>query len=54
MRNLLVGSSPCPRWVQIDHEQIPYSRQKLRTSGVLVKEGAEIFKEYRLGGKNQE
>jgi len=53
MRKLLVGSSPCPPWVQIDHEQIPYSRQKLRTSGVLVKEGAEILKEYRPGGKNQ-
>jgi hypothetical protein len=23
MRHLLVGSSPCPSWVQIDHEQIP-------------------------------
>jgi hypothetical protein len=53
MKNLLVGLSPCPLWVQIDHEQIPYSKQKLRTSGVLVKEGAEILKEYRPGGRNK-
>jgi hypothetical protein len=39
--------------VHIDHEQIPYSKQKLRTSGELVKEGAEILKEYRPGGRNQ-
>ena len=29
MKNLLVGSSPCPGWVQIDHEQILSSAVKL-------------------------
>jgi hypothetical protein len=30
--------------VQIDYGQIPSGRQKLRTSGVLVKEGGEFLR----------
>jgi hypothetical protein len=55
MKNLLVGSRPCPGGVQIDHEQIPSVSKKLRFSAVLVNEGAAaMFKEYQSGGKNQE